>query len=717
MYDIFKDLNEEQAAAVKATEGYVRVIAGAGSGKTKTLVNRFVYLVTELGIAPNKILCITFTNKAAGEMRYRLRRLLNTDADISYINTYHGFCHLVLQDDIVKINYPQNFSILDGEDQKLILRDIYNEMNLSVKDFTYKKILDDIGAFKDSHRHQYPQWLADPELQTICRGITDAVDKKQEVIFRYLYKQRKTFGVDFDDLPYITLNIFQNFPDVLAKWQDKLQYIEVDEFQDVDEPDYELVRLLSQKHQNLFIVGDPDQTIYSWRGARINYILDFDQAFPAVKTIYLNKNYRSTPEILEATNSLIKNNHHRLDKALVPIKSSNMLPIYFHAKTSRDEAEWIANNIRKLTEYGISLNDIAILYRAHYLSRPLEECLIRKNIKYIIYNGTDFYSRAEIKDALAYLHMVHRDDNVAFLRIINTPSRNIGKTRIALLTQYSETHNLSLYQALQANLQHPMFINSKAQEFVTAIEETRQMVGKEKISNILDEVLKRSNYKTMYMTNGDTERLDNIAELINSIVIYEEALGEETSLGNYLNEIALFADKDRKKQEGCVKLMSVHTAKGLEFKYVFVCGLNEGIFPSRKTTTKEAMEEERRLAYVAFTRAENCLYLSEAEGINFDNSFRYPSRFLFNIDKTLINYENEADIDQEILQQAQEYIAATEQKLNHPTGILQVGDRVQHKAFGQGTIQQVDTLQQNYLIQFDNFNSERNIQFDFVTKI
>lgn len=716
VHNIFNDLNEEQTTAVRATEGYVRVIAGAGSGKTKTLVNRFVYLVNELGVAPNRILCITFTNKAAGEMRYRLRRLLDTDADISYINTYHGFCHLVLQEDIVKINYPPSFSILDPEDQKLILREIYEELDLSVKDFTYRDILDSIGKFKHTHRHQYPQWLADPELQTISHKMTDTGDKRQEVIFKYLYKQRKTFGVDFDDLIYITLNIFHNFPDVLAKWQTQLQYIEVDEFQDIDEPGYELVRLLSLKHKNLFIVGDPDQTIYSWRGAQINYILDFDQAFPNVHTIYLNKNYRSTPEILEATNSLIKNNRHRLDKELVAVKASNLLPLYFHAKTSTEEAEWIAQNIQKLASYGVNLNDIAILYRAHYLSRPLEECFIRNNIKYIIYNGTDFYSRTEIKDALAYLKLVNRDDDVAFLRVINTPSRNIGKSRIAILKQYSETQGVSLYQSLQANLQQPLFRNSKAQEFVEAIESTRQLVGKAKLSNLLDEVLKQSNYKKLYMTNGDTERLNNLAELANSMVLYEENLGESISLGDYLNEIALFSDRDRKKQEGCVKLMSVHTAKGLEFQYVFVCGLNEGVFPSRKTLTKDAMEEERRLAYVAFTRAEQCLYLSEAEGINFDNSFRYPSRFLFNVDKTLINYTNEEAIDQEILRQAQEYISQSEQKFTNQATILQVGDAVEHKTFGRGIIQTVDLQQQTYLIQFDNFDSERCIQFGFVSK-
>lgn len=709
---ILQYLNPEQLEAVKSTEGYVRVIAGAGSGKTRALTHRFAYLIKNLGIAPDNILCITFTNKAAAEMRRRAYRLLGGEMEAFQIYTYHGFCYRVLKEDAIFLCYPQNFTVLDEEDQKAILKEIFTELSLTSRDFSYRRVLEAVERLKQNS--QYVGWLADPELLQLKEFMRQTTNTLELVTLKYLYKQRRSFSLDYQDLIQFTLYIYANAPQILDKWQNRLQYIQVDEFQDIDQYQYRLITELSTKHQNLFVVGDPDQTIYGWRGARVRFILDFAEVFPDVKTIYLNHNYRSSPEILQATNSLIQKNKNRLEKELVPNRANSQLPQYFHAKTPQEEANWVAHRIQKLLLAGVKADDIAILFRAHFISRNLEESLVKSHIAYILYNGVDFYSRMEVKDCLAYLKLLVRDDDIAFLRVVNVPARNIGKTRINFLKEYSEQQGVSLWVALRENLEHPLFVKGKAQEFVELISYYRSQVGKLKISVLLDEVLKRTGYEQMYMTNGDTDRLDNIAELKNSIGLYENSAGEEVSLLQYLDEMALFTDRDRKKSEGCVRLMTIHTAKGLEFKHVFVCGINEGIFPSRRTVRQEQMEEERRLAYVAFTRAEEGLYLTEAEGWNFDRSFRYPSRFLFNIAKEFITYENEEALDQEMLREAEEFIARDEQRIGTTVEFM-VGDRVVHREFGGGIIEELDKDNETALVKFDQLATSRSINLNFIT--
>ena len=719
---LLKSLNDEQKQAVTTTEGYVRVIAGAGSGKTRALTYRYAYLVQIMGISPDKILSVTFTNKASFEMKRRIRELIG-DYDTGYINTFHGFCNGFLKQEIYKLNYPNNFQIMDEGEQKTILKEIYKELNLTTKDYTYDAILDYISRFKDGNR-DYVALMTEPNLEKLSDLIDSAKNNnniEQLVLYKYIFKQRKLYNLDFDDLIYFTLFYLNNFSDILIKWQEQLEYIQVDEFQDVSQCQFELVSLLSQKHQNLFIVGDPDQNIYSWRGSRIEYILEFDKTFPNAKTIYLNKNYRSCPEILKATNSLIKKNVYRLEKDLIPQKqNSSQKPIYYHGKDSFDEANWILENIKQLLSMGIRAEEIAVLYRANYLSRPIEETFIMNKINYIIYNGIDFYSRKEIKDCIAYLKLAVRDDDISFLRVINVPARNIGQKRIDFLKQCAEQNFCSLYQALKDNIDNPLFKNTEVKNFLDTVENSRKIKNLDSITNTLDFILKNSGYENELMKSGDQERLDNIKEFKDAIDNYETNIGErdENILEDYLNQLALYTDKESKTIEGKIKLMTIHASKGLEFQYVFVCGLNEGIFPSSRVKFPREIEEERRLAYVAFTRAEDGLFLSDAEGRTFDGNFRYPSRFLFDIDKVYIKYEN--IIEDDLLTTAERYIDVSNTIINsskEKTDILSIDSRINHKKFGLGTIVAINENGEYYTIQFDNLPSTRNIKFGFVERV
>lgn len=731
---ILNKLNPEQKLAASSTEGYVRVIAGAGSGKTRALAHRFAYLVDELGISPSKIMSVTFTNKAAGEMKKRIRSLIG-DQDTAFINTFHGFCVRVLREDINHLNYPKQFVIIDEEDQKSILNEIYSELKLTVKDFTYKYVLNKIHDFK-SKTPSYVGLTTSPdvvELQNLesSRNIEymDNPDEMLEkIIFRYLLIQRKSYALDFDDLIEFVLFLYSINNNVLEKWQNRLEYIQVDEFQDVSGRQFHLVKILSEIHGNLFVVGDPDQTIYSWRGAKIVYITNFDQYFENVKTIFMNTNYRSSPEILDVSNSLINHNKERIHKDLKPVNSNGIRVLHYHAKSPQGEAQWIA---KKINELNVDLSQIAILYRAHYVSRALEESFIKNEINYVVHSGISFYQRKEIKDVLCYLRLIVLEDDLAFLRVINVPSRGIGTKRLDLLKQYAQQHNVTLYAALKQNINHNLFMRTGAIEFINIIENFKgkyqgdevAMIGDTyqrddcyqqiKIADIVDNILKNTGYEKMLMTEGDQERLDNIAELKNSILSYETMAGEKVDIEDYLTKIALFTSTDAHETKAGVKLMTIHTAKGLEFPFVFVCGLNEGIFPSSRTRNRADLEEERRLAYVAFTRAENMLFLTDAEGFKHDGGTRYPSRFIFNIQSELI--DREGVIDAGFAQQAQQEIEISEQLIdNHQQNIVyNVGDQIKHTIFGDGVIVSVNEDTKDYVIKFDNCATNRNIKQDF----
>ena len=637
MENILQGLNASQLEAVTSTEGFIRVIAGAGSGKTRALARRFAYLVNEIGILPGNILCVTFTNKSANEMRQRIHNLTG-DNDTGYISTFHSFCVSVLQEDSHALQYPKSFLVLDNSDIDSMLKIIYEERGLTLRNMTFSKARDMIEIRKLIKEPEYYLDMLNMSLDTLRQKYLTATEPSDIIFYGYLYQEKKCFGLDYNDLIKFTLYIFEQNEAVKIKWQQRLEYIMIDEFQDIDELQYKLMSVLCGYHKNLFIVGDPDQTIYTWRCANVRYLLDFDKIFPSVKTIMMMQNYRSTPQIVSVVNDLIDKNKFRIKKNLMPTIADGRKVICHHADTSEREAMWIAEQIQALHGEGTSYREITVLYRAHYITRIVEEVFLREKIPYAIYSGVQFFNRMEIKDALAYLRLIAYKDDLAFLRVVNVPKRNFGERRIKFLQEYAVKHQCSLYIALETNLDNEIFKGTKAAQFVALIENFAANYAERQISELLAAILNESGYEKMLRTEGSQERLDNLAELKQSVYEYETSCGEESTLEHYLSHVALFTNNDAADNSDKVKLMTVHSAKGLEFPYVFLCAMNEGVFPSKKTDTIQKMEEERRLAFVAMTRAQKGLYLSEAEGRNFDGSPRYPSRFLLDIEPALLDY-------------------------------------------------------------------------------
>ena len=766
-------LDKEQLEAVETTEGYVRVVAGAGSGKTRTLTHRYLYLVKEMGISPSNILCVTFTNKAANEMKKRIRSILGGD-DSGYISTFHGFCVRFLREEIHVLNYPKEFMILDEDDQKSLLRKAYADLGFSLKDLKISSALDFIGGRKANDLDYVSLFAELPSESDVCgRGegceppkdhllkLSDAVDDKwMKVYYRYLYEQKKNYALDFDDLILVTLYILENFTEELEKWRKRMMYVMVDEFQDIDGQQYRLADLLSSYHKNLFVVGDPDQTIYGWRGADVNRILEFDQFHKGTKTILLQNNYRSTPSILKIPDAVIKNNKFRIEKVLRPVRVGGKTPVFYHAKNTREEAKWIVERIQSAVNgaaSGVHYKDIAVLYRMHSQSRSVEEALMSENIPYKVYSGVGFYQRKEIKDVICYLRMLVYADDLSFMRTVNTPKRQFGPKKLAILQAFADTRGVGLYEALleivyeagrlndvahdvttQAELSSvgndrrkidfdckEFLARSSVVDYVKLIEKYRSRYKNMRVSELLSKMLRETKYEEMLRLDGDEDRLDNLAELKQGILEFENYYEEDASLDEYLQNIVLFTNADEEPQEkDRVQLMTIHNAKGLEFPYVFVCGLNEGFFPVKRVQNKVQLEEERRLAYVAFTRAENVLCLSDAEdGVAGESGTRYPSRFLLEMDMGGLDVAR--GLSEDLLEAAKAHIANVDQERDFlsdeslgmvkkaPSATFEVGDRVMHKIFGAGMVRAVDEKNFCYEIAFDKFATPRSIQFDF----
>lgn len=710
MENILQGLNASQLEAVTSTEGFIRVIAGAGSGKTRALARRFAYLVNEIGILPGNILCVTFTNKSANEMRQRIHNLTG-DNDTGYISTFHSFCVSVLQEDSHALQYPKSFLVLDNSDIDSMLKIIYEERGLTLRNMTFSKARDMIEIRKLIKEPKYYLDMLNMSLDTLRQKYLTATEPSDIIFYGYLYQEKKCFGLDYNDLIKFTLYIFEQNEAVKIKWQQRLEYIMIDEFQDIDELQYKLMSVLCGYHKNLFIVGDPDQTIYTWRGADVRYLLDFDKIFPSVKTIMMMQNYRSTPQIVSVVNDLIDKNKFRIKKNLMPTIADGRKVICHHADTSEREAMWIAEQIQALHGEGTSYREITVLYRAHYITRIVEEVFLREKIPYAIYSGVQFFNRMEIKDALAYLRLIAYKDDLAFLRVVNVPKRNLGERRIKFLQEYAVKHQCSLYISLETNLDNEIFKGTKAAQFVALIENFAANYAERQISELLAAILNESGYEKMLRTEGSQERLDNLAELKQSVYEYETSCGEESTLEHYLSHIALFTNSDAADNSDKVKLMTVHSAKGLEFPYVFLCAMNEGVFPSKKTDTIQKMEEERRLAFVAMTRAQKGLYLSEAEGRNFDGSPRYPSRFLLDIEPALLDYTQKPQ--EGLIRETKDYLVINERYLadEENQSSLAVGQRVKHSIFGSGTVVDVDLIKAAHLVKFDNIDTPRSISF------
>ena len=759
-------LDKEQLEAVETTEGYVRVVAGAGSGKTRTLTHRYLYLVKEMGISPANILCVTFTNKAANEMKKRIRSILGGD-DSGYISTFHGFCVRFLREEIHVLNYPKEFMILDEDDQKSLLRKAYADLGFSLKDLKISSVLDFIGGRK-ANELDYVSLFAELPSEGGPKDhlleLSDAVDDKwMKVYYRYLYEQKKNYALDFDDLILVTLYILQSFPEQLDKWRKRMMYVMVDEYQDIDGQQFMLADLLSSYHKNLFVVGDPDQTIYGWRGADVNRILEFDKTHQGTKTILLQNNYRSTPSILKVPDAVIKNNKFRIEKVLRPVRVGGKTPVFYHAKNTREEAKWIVERIQNAVQSagGMRYKDIAVLYRMHSQSRSVEEALMAENIPYKVYSGVGFYQRKEIKDVICYLRMLVYADDLSFLRTVNTPKRQFGPRKVAILQAFADARGVGLYEALLEIVYEAGLLNSVAAdissqaemssvgnernkidfdckgflarsnvvEYVKLIEKYRSCYRDMSVSEILAKILRETKYEEMLRLDGDEDRLDNLAELKQGILEFENYYEEDASLDEYLQNIVLFTNVDEDAEEkDRVQLMTIHNAKGLEFPYVFVCGLNEGFFPVKRVQNKVQLEEERRLAYVAFTRAENVLCLSDAEdGVAGESGTRYPSRFLLETDMGGLDIAR--GFSEDLLEAAKAHIANVDQERDFlsdfdedeslgavkkaPTAEFAVGERVMHKIFGVGTVSAVDKKNFCYEIKFDKFATPRSIQFDF----
>ena len=633
--DLDKLLNKNQKEAATYLDSHLRIIAGAGSGKTRVITYRIAYLIDEIGVDPRKILAITFTNKAANEMKERVVDLLGVHALGSLICTIHSLCVRILRQHINVINYPSNFTIMDEEDQKALIRKIYNQLQIDAKTISIKSMIATISNYKMAN--------ITPEKALEFAGSFQGEIKKAKVYKEYLEYQENHFLLDFDDLLLKTVYIFENYPDVLEKWQYRFQYIHVDEFQDVGNIEYRLVKLMSDKAITC-VVGDPDQTIYSFRGANVNYILDFDKDFKPCKTIILNQNYRSTGNILNISNCLIRKNQNRLEKELFTEATGGGEVIHYTAKNEQDEAEYICSEIEKIINGvdGVNYRNFAILYRANYLSRTIEQCLISHGIDYRIFGGLKFFSRKEIKDALSYLQLVCNGEDLAFERIINVPSRGIGKKTMENIQAVAKNNHVSLYEALTL-FSDQIKLSSKAKKeiriLVAAIEKARQsnLPLHEMFENLMNDI----GYIEMLNKNLEENRIDNIHELQRSIYEFENQNPDLATIENYLQEIALYTDSDDNDDSQYVSLMTIHMAKGLEFDYVFVLGLSEGIFPSFRALSEsdEGIEEERRLAYVAFTRAKKQLYLTDSEGFSFvTDSPKISSRFVEEIGKEGIKH-------------------------------------------------------------------------------
>lgn len=706
--DLLANLNLAQIEAVTATEGYVRVIAGAGTGKTRALTHRFAYLVNEVGILPGNILCVTFTNKSANEMRQRIHTLTG-DSDTGYICTFHSLCVSILQEDSHAVGYPKSFLVLDNSDIDSMLAIIYEERGLTLRDMTFSNARDMIEIKKLFEIPDYYRDLIGFSLDELKEKYLVASRPSDIIFYGYLYQQKKCFGLDYNDLIKFSLYIFEENAEIRQKWQSRLEYIMIDEYQDIDEIQFRLMKVLCDYHKNLFVVGDPDQTIYTWRGASLRYLMEFPNAFPGTRTIMMMQNYRSTPEILAAANDLIAHNRRRIEKNLIPTLPSGAKPLWHHASTQEDEARWIAKQCKQLHEAGTPWREMTLLYRAHHVTRTIEDVFLKEEIPYTVYSGAGFYDRTEIKDALSYLRMIALKDDLSFLRIANRPKRNLGQRRMKFLKDYAEREGCTLYEALVRTVEDETFKGTQAKRFIALIEDFAADYEGKPISEVLSALLNRSGYETMLRTEGAQSRLDNLAELTQSVYEYETTCGEECTMEHYLSHVALMTATDREGGDR-VKLMTVHTAKGLEFPNVFFCGLTEGIIPSKKTRTLEQMEEERRLAFVALTRAEKRLYLTDAEGRNFDGSPRYPSRFVLDIDRSLVDVTEEPR--ERLFHDARNYIALADLTLTDgDSEVYPVGTRVHHRIFGEGKIEEVDLAKAVYIVQFDTMRTPRSISF------
>ena len=626
------DLNANQKEAVLDDSKYLRIVAGAGSGKTRVLTMRIVHLIEEENVYPNKILAITFTNKAANEMKERIRQMLQNEVTQPWISTIHSLCVRILREDITCMGWPKNFTVLDADDQKTILKEAYKQIQIDANTYPFGSMLDYISNNKSA------EISVDRAFE--LAGDFSGDKTKAEVYKYYVKRQNDMYALDFDDLILWVVRMFKTYSEVLTKWQNRFSYIHVDEFQDIDKIQYKLIKQLTGPFNHLYVVGDPDQTIYSWRGADVNIIMNFEKDFKGVKTIMLNENYRSTSCILNGANSVIRNNKNRLDKELFTSRTSNEKITHYASASDEYEAAYVANKISELHRNGKAYKDIAVLYRSNYLSRSIEKALLDQRIPYIIYGGLRFYDRQEVKDALCYLRLVVIGDDLALQRVINKPKRGIGNKTMELIADTARNENKTMLEVLETENIFSGKAKVTLNDFVNKVNRWKKMAESKKIETfaLFETILDESGYKAMLEEDHETDRLENLKELIDDIKEFTENY-PDSSLDEYLQQVSLYGDREETMSGDYIQLMTVHAAKGLEFDTVFVTDMNDGIFPNERAMNEgsRGVEEERRLAYVAFTRAKNKLYLTEAGGFSFIlQRARQTSRFIKEIDDEYI---------------------------------------------------------------------------------
>lgn len=690
MENILDTLNEKQREAAETIDRPVRIIAGAGSGKTRVLMARIAYLIEEIGILPFRILAITFTNKAAKEMKDRLYSLIGDQAKDVRISTIHSLAVRMLREDAQSAGYPKNFAILDPDDQKSLINPYYRKHKIQKKEISPASVLSYISKKKTAG--------ISPE------EAKEAAEVPEAMIYAdfYSFYQDQLFekkAMDFDDLLINAEHLLKTNKEIRTKWQNRLDYIHVDEFQDVDPIQYSMIRFLSSPNSELCVVGDPDQTIYTWRGASVDIILRFDKDFPDSKTVILDQNYRSTKAILDASNALIANNKGRIKKDLFSNREGDEKIVEYEGDSDDDEALFIAKEILRLHGKKVPYKEIAVLYRANYLSRTFEKALRQAGIPYIVYGGIRFFERAEIKDILSYLRMTlppNEEDpkqismDLPLKRIINNPRRGIGDTTLARLEDLAESKNINMYTALSDTSSFASGTAKKLNAFHNMIEKLKKELENHTFDEYVDVVLDVTGYRKMLENAHEEDRLDNLMELREDMA--QSMLDNpETTLESYLEDIAIYTNQVELAVADSVSLMTIHSAKGLEFDYVFIGGLNDGIFPSQRSVneSRAGLEEERRLMYVAMTRARKKLFITYSSGFSFNmDTVKTPSRFLLEVpDK----YIEGRDMDEAVSDNSQP--RKPSRTLNDrrvkKTDKYRNGDLVNHKKFGEGVVMDV----------------------------
>lgn len=704
--ELLRGLNPMQRMAVETTEGPVQIVAGAGSGKTRVLTHRVAYLLAEKRIHPWNILAITFTNKAAREMKERIVSLVGHHAEEIWISTFHSMCVRMLRRDIDRLGYSRNFSILDTSDQLTVIKQVLKEENLDPKKFEPRMILNKISQAKNHLR-------GPAELRRNAQTLNDEV--VAQVYEKYQHKLRTNESLDFDDLLMVTVQLLKQEPEVKDYYQKKFQYIHVDEYQDTNHVQYVLVKLLAEQHRNICVVGDSDQSIYRFRGADISNILNFERDYPDAKLIKLEQNYRSTKKILQAANHLIAHNTERKPKDLWTENEDGAPIRLFEASSEHDEAYYVAETILKGKKEGLSYRDFAVLYRTNAQSRVIEDVMLKANIPYTVVGGIKFYERKEIKDILAYLRLiVNPNDDLSLQRIINVPKRGIGAATLEKIASYASSHGLSLFGALLEI--EEIGLTKRAMgpltHFVSMIRELHAMIEYLSAVEITEEILQRSGYREELKKEQTLEaasRIENIDEFITVAQEFENR-NEDKSLVAFLTDLALISDIDaldepaeEDKPSDAVALMTLHSAKGLEFPVVFLVGMEEGIFPHMRSLDDEVeMEEERRLAYVGITRAEKELHLTRARmrTIYGQTNMNLPSRFLSEVPEEFLEKVGEKEAATPFGSSAPYAgtagYGATSMTMRSPLrshGAEQadwtVGDKAEHKKWGIGTVVKV----------------------------